>query len=502
MRRRDIFAHAAEQATRYLDGIGGRPVAVPLTAERLARWRTQLGGALPALPAQGAPPTWPVDVLMRCAADGGVVDSSGPRFFGYVVGGAVPAAVATDWLVATFDQFAATGSAAPAVTLAEEVALEWTIELLGLQRGGRALSGAWVTGTTEAHFVALATARHALCAARGWDVEAQGMRGAPAVTVVAGRDAHRSLFSAAQYLGLGRDEFVLVDTDDEGRMLPAALATCLTGQPHPVIVCAAGGEINTGAFDPFREIATLTRRHGSWLHLDLAFGAAAAVAPELAHLTDGIELADSWATDGHKMLQTPYAVGLVLTAHPQAHEAAMNSRAPYTTIGATVPPGLRDGMDWSPGMARRGLGVPAWAALATLGREGVGEIVTRCHDLALRLAAALGADPVIRIANRVAYNQVLIDVRPVGLAVPDEELMVRAVLDELVADGTAILGGTCWRGAPMLRASIANHATTRHDIDLTAEAIIRAVHRVHARLGLGGEQRAEVWRHARVGVDS
>ena len=481
MTRRQIFEHAAEQASHYLDEVADRPVSVPLTPERLAAWRAMLGGELPA---RGAAPTWPVDALMRCAAQGGVVGSTGPRYFHYVIGGALPGAVAADWLVATFDQCAATGAAAPAVTLAEETALGWTMDLLGLRRTGRPLSGAWVTGTTEAHFVALAAARHALCARRGWDVEARGMRGAPPVTIFAGRDAHRSLFAAAQYLGIGRDEIILVDTDHEGRMIPAALAARLAAQPEPAIVCAAGGEINTGSFDPFEPIAAITRGHGSWLHLDLAFGAAAAAAPRLAHLTAGIELADSWATDGHKMLQTPYAVGLVLTAHPDDHRAAMTSQAPYTTISATVPSDLRDGMDWAPGMARRGLGVPAWAALATLGRHGLGEIVTRCHDNAVRLAAALGADPAIRIANRVVYNQVLIDVRPDAHPVHDAEQVVRAVLDELVADGTCVLGGTRWRGKPMLRASVANHTTTERDIDLAAEAIRRAVHRVHARHGL------------------
>lgn len=499
MRRREIFEHAAEQASRYLDEVGERPVSVPLTAERIERWRTLLGGEMPVT---GLAPNWPVDALMRCAADGGVVGSSGPRYFHYVVGGAVAPAVATDWLVSAFDQFAATAAASPAVTLAEEVALDWAIDLLGLRRPGRPLSGAWVTGTTEAHFVALAAARHALYAERGWDVEAHGMRGAPPLTIFAGRDAHRSLFAAAQYLGFGRDEIVPVDTDDQGSMIPTALAACLAAQERPAIVCAAGGEINTGSFDPFEEIAAITRRHGSWLHLDLAFGAAAAAAPTLAHLTAGIELADSWATDGHKMLQTPYAVGLVLTAHPEAHRAAMTSQAPYTTISATVPPGLRDGMDWAPGMARRGLGVPAWAALATLGREGVADVVTRCHENAVRLAEALGADPAIRIANQVVYNQVLIDVRPDAHVVHDAERLVRAVLDEIVADGTCVLGGTRWHGKPMLRASIANHTTTARDIDLAAEAITRAVHRVHARHGLVPDvvELMEPW-HAHAAID-
>jgi glutamate/tyrosine decarboxylase-like PLP-dependent enzyme len=499
MRRREIFEHAAEQASRYLDDVSDRPVSVPLTAERVERWRALLGGELPVT---GAAPNWPIDALMQCAADGGVVGSTGPRYFHYVVGGAVPAAVATDWLVSAFDQFAATAAASPAVTLAEEVALDWAIDLLGLRCTNRPLSGAWVTGTTEAHFVALAAARHALYAELGWDVEAHGMRGAPPLTIFAGRDAHRSLFAAAQYLGFGRDEIVPVDTDDQGSMIPAALAARLAAEPRPAIVCAAGGEINTGSFDPFEEIAGITRRHGSWLHLDLAFGAAAAAAPTLAHLTAGIELADSWATDGHKMLQTPYAVGLVLTAHPEAHRAAMTSQAPYTTISATVPPGLRDGMDWAPGMARRGLGVPAWAALATLGREGIAEVVTRCHENAVRLAEALGADPAIRIANQVVYNQVLIDVRPDAHVVHDAERVVRAVLDEIVADGTCVLGGTRWRGKPMLRASIANHTTTACDIDLAAEAITRAVHRVHARHGLVPDvvELMEPW-HAHAVVD-
>jgi len=458
---------AARSAAGYLGGLAGRPVAAEAGVEELF---ARLGGALPA----GAQD--PVAVIAALAehATAGTVASAGPRFFGYVVGGAHPVSVAADWLVAAWDQVPAVYDVAPAAAVIEDITLGWVIDLLGL--AGYARSGGFTTGSTTAHLTALGAARHHLLARRSWDVEAHGLRHAPALPVFAGRDAHVSISAAVQYLGLGRDSIHRVATDHDGRMRVDALAAALAACDGPAIVCAQAGEINTGAVDPLREIGELTRARGDWLHVDGAFGLWAAAAPRLRHLVDGVELADSWATDAHKMLNVPYDSGIVLCAHPAAHYAAMSTHGPYTTVGASHT-GPRDNLDWTPEMSRRARAVPTYALLRTLGRDGIATMIERTHALAVQMATALDTDPAVTIANTVVFNQVLIDCAPPHCRTrADAHRFVHAVIDTVRAEGTCWLGGTLWQGWPMLRVSVANWSTTGDDIDRSAAAILAAIH--------------------------
>jgi len=471
---REVLQRAAQIAIGYLDGLGERPVGGEVRAGGLC---AVLGGALPEAGLD------PASILHTLAAQGprGVVASSGPRFFGYVVGGSFPLGIGADWLVSAWDQFAAVFDAAPAASILEQVALEWLVDLFGLS--ARPVSGGFTTGSTMAHFTALAAARHALAAARGWDVEANGLYGAPELSVIIGEHAHVSIAAALQYLGLGRDRVRRVAADEQGRMSVRALESELDRCPHPVIVCAQVGEINTGCVDPIAQIAALTTARGDWLHIDGAFGLWAAASGELRHLTEGIEYADSWSTDAHKILNVPYDCGIVLCAHPDAHRAAMSTQAPYTTVGVPSSSGrVRSGMDWVPEMARRARGVPVWAVLRSLGRAGVAELVERLHHLAVCMATILDADSVVSIASPVVFNQILIDAAPPGLDSIRADQFINVLIDTIRADGTCWLGGTRWHGRPMLRVSVANWSTTVDDIDKSACAILTAVHGTRAAL--------------------
>ena len=478
----EVLRRATEHSIRFLADLDHHRVAADTSPHGIAELRALLGGPLPE---RGADALAVIDTLARCA-DRGVVRSVGGRMFGYVVGGALPVARAADWMVSTWDQFAATFDAAPATSIAEETALAWLVELFGLDAGGRAISGGFTSGSTEAHLVAIAAARHRLLADRGWDVEGDGLCGAPALDVVVGADVHVSVLAVLQYLGLGRRRVHRVATDDDARMRPDALQETLSGLAHPPLVIMQAGEINHGSFDPIDELVTITRAHGGWAHVDGAFGLFAAAAPELAHLTTGIERADSWVTDAHKMAQTPYAAGMVFTADPAAHRAAMSTQAPYTTIGPDeLVARQRNGMDWCTGMARRANGVPLWANLAHLGRAGLAELVTTCHRRAVQMAAALQADPGVRIVNTVHYNQVLIDPDPFRPEDQRTQDLVGRICDLVREDGTCWIGGTTWRGRAYLRVSVANAATTPHDVDRSAAAILESIHRARTGAGLG-----------------
>ena len=469
---REILRFAAEAATDHLEGLASRPVAADRSDAQAETLRARLGGPLPAT---GEDPLAVLGTLADCAP-AGVVASAGPRYFGYVTGGALPVAVGADWLVTAWDQVGAAYDAGPAVAVAEQAAVDWMVDLLGFGGPGRAVSGGFTTGTTLGHVTALAAARRQLLGRRGWDVEALGLWGAPPLAVLVGETVHMSVLAALRLLGFGRTQIVRVAVDRHGRMRPDALAVALSDCRSPAIVCAQAGEINTGAFDPLVELGALARRGEHWLHVDGAFGLWAAAAPSLAHLTAGLELADSCATDFHKIGNTPYDCGLVLCAHPEDHRAAMGTRAPYTTVGATpADPARRDGIDFTPETSRRARGVPAWAMLRSLGREGVAELVTRCHANAVRLAARLAEEPAVRIRNEVVFNQVLVDCASARMTAPGATRLVGAVMAALHADGTCLLGGTRWQGRPMLRASVCNWSTTSEDVDRSAEAILAAI---------------------------
>jgi glutamate/tyrosine decarboxylase-like PLP-dependent enzyme len=457
----DAIGRAIELARAYAASRGSRPVWATATLPQL---RAALGGALPATPID---PAEVIDGLAR-AAEPGLVTTTGPRYFGFVTGGALPATVAAEWLVSAWDQPAALYVMSPAAAVVEEVAAAWLIDLLGLPP---ACSVGFVTGCHMANFTALAAARHEQLRRAGWDVEADGLQSAPRMRVLVGEEVHVSVIGALRMLGFGSRQIVRVGADDEGRMKPDALAAELAGATEPAIVCAQAGNVNTGAFDPLEAIADETSRHGAWLHVDGAFGLWAGASDGLRHHVRGIERADSCATDAHKWLNVPYDSGLVFIAHPAAHRAAMSLGAAYLVRSPEEP---REPMDWVPESSRRARGFAVYAALRSLGRSGVADLIDRCCRLARRFADRLRQEPSIRILNEVVLNQVLVRVVP---ASGDADAATRAALRLVQDEQICWLGGSRWHEMEAMRISVSNWSTTEEDIDRSADSIIRAARR-------------------------
>lgn len=464
MSHRELLLQAAEWACSYLDGLPQRPVGARLAVEPM---RGAFGGPLPE---RGEAP---LEVLERMARGGdpGIVATAGPRFFGFVVGGTLPMALAADWLTSAWDQNAGLYVLSPANAVAEEVAGSWLIELFGLPTGA---SFGFVTGCNMANFAALAAARHELLERQGWHVEERGLYGAPEIEVVVGDEAHVTVLAALQLLGLGRERLRRVPVDAQGRLRADALASALDGARGPLLICAQAGNVNTGAIDPLDDIAGLARARGAWLHVDGAFGLWAAASPALAPMLRGVEKADSWATDAHKWLNVPYDCGLVFCAHPEAHRAAMTASAPYLvqTAGAE-----RDPFDWVPEFSRRARGFTVYAALRSLGRAGVRDLVERCCGLARRMAMRLRQSPQVEILNEVVLNQVLVRFHPGGG--PADMAAADALTGEVVRrvqeEGTCWLGGTRWQGKAAMRVSVSNWSTTEADVDRSADSVLRAL---------------------------
>jgi glutamate/tyrosine decarboxylase-like PLP-dependent enzyme len=449
---------AAAHATQFLRGLPERPVAARAGAEEL---RARLGGPLPEHPAD------PAEVVAQLAklADDGLVATAGPRYFGFVVGGSLPAALAADWLAAAWDQNAGLFVLGPAAATVEDVAAGWLTELLGLPATA---SCGFVTGGLGANFGGLAAARNHVLARAGWDVERDGLLGAPPVEVVVGAERHVTIDVALRYLGLGSGRLRVVPADDQGRMDAAALGEVLAAVEGPTIVCAQAGNVNTGAFDPLAAICAAGHDHGAWVHVDGAFGLWAGASPALRHLVAGVEQADSWATDAHKWLNVPYDSGLVFVAHPQAHRAAFAKVASYLTPGQG---GERDPDGFVPEGSRRARGFPVWAALRSLGRSGVAELVERCCGHARRFADALAAADGVEVLNEVVLNQVLVRFADPG---GDHDGRTREVIRRVQADGTLWLGGTIWQGMAAMRISVSNWSTTTDDVDRSVAAILAA----------------------------
>ena len=385
---------------------------------------------------------------------------AGPRFFGWVIGGSLPAALAANWLAAAWDQNAGLFVATPIATVLEEIALRWLLDALGLPAGS---GGAFVTGATVANFTALAAARHAVLARMGWDVEARGLFGAPEIQVVVGEEAHPSLIKSLGMLGMGRDRVVRVPVDGQGRMRADALPKLRL----PAIVCVQAGNVNTGAFDPATEIIPSARAAGAWVHVDGAFGLWAAASPRYRHFAEGFAAADSWATDAHKWLNVPYDSGLAFVRSPEDLRAAMGLTAAYLPQGEH-----REPSQYVPELSRRARGVEIWAALKSLGRSGLAELVERCCACAKRFADGLTAMG-FEVLNAVVLNQVL-----VSFGSPEATARVIAAIQE---DGTCWCGGTVWQGRTAMRISVSSWATTEADVDRSLEAMGRAARAESAR---------------------
>jgi glutamate/tyrosine decarboxylase-like PLP-dependent enzyme len=441
---------AAAHAQRFLSGVDGRPVAARADA---AAVRDVLGGPLPE---QGEDPEAVVEALVA-GADPGLVASAGPRHFGFVIGGALPAAVAADWLVSAWDQCAAFHVLSPAAAAVEEVAAAWALDLLRLPRTATV---GFVTGGQGANTTCLAAARHAVLDRAGWDVERDGLQGAPRVHVVCGEEAHATIHAGMRLLGLGGATAVPVRADDQGRMVPEALADALEGIDGPTIVCVQAGNVATGTFDPFDAIADVCAGHGAWLHVDGAFGLWAAAAPSTRPLMRGADRADSWSVDAHKWLNVPYDCGLAIVADPDAHRAAMALAGAYLVAD----PDRRDNTNYVPESSRRARAVPVWAALRSLGRAGVADLVERNCAQARRMAEHLAGLPDAEVLNDVVLNQVL-------ARFGGDDDRTREVVARVQRDGTCWLGGTTWRGRQAMRVSFSNWSTTDEDVDRTAAVI-------------------------------
>jgi glutamate/tyrosine decarboxylase-like PLP-dependent enzyme len=452
-----LLHRTAEIAADYLGSLAERPVGAEASLDQL---RSALCVDLDDAPQ----PALQVIEELVAAAEPGLVGSQGPRYFGFVIGGGLDAAIAADWLTSVWDQNGGGYPIGPSAAVAEEAVCDWLLELLGLPaEAGVGLT----TGCQMAHFTCLAAARHRLLANAGWDVEADGLFGAPPLRVLVGARAHTTVFAALGMLGLGSRRVDLVAADPQGRMDPSELARLLDAGDGPTIVVAQAGEVNTGAVDPMPEIVRLAREHGAWCHVDGAFGLWAAASPALRGLVDGVADADSWATDAHKWLNVPYDCGIAVVRDRHAHAAAMDSFTGAEYIPHPVND-ERNQAEWVPEFSRRARGFAVYAALRALGRRGIAELIERCCGCARLMAEELARDPRVTVLNEVVLNQVLVRFAADGANVTDE------VLDAVQREGTCWMSGTRWDGEPAMRISVCNWRTTEADIRRSAEAILAA----------------------------
>ena len=444
---KDLLVDAANRSVRYLEGLASRKVVPdPQAIERLS-------ALVEPLPDQPAAPGEALRLLDEIGSPA-TMAMAGPRFFGFVIGGSLPETLAASWLAGAWDQNAAYFNSTPGAAAIEQAALNWLVDLLKLPSG---CGGGFVTGATMANFSALASARHDVLTRAGWNVEADGLFGAPEVRVVVGGEVHVSVIKALGMLGFGRSRLIKVPVDGQGRIRSNAFPQ-ISG---PAIVCLQAGNVNTGAFDPFPELIARAHAAGAWVHVDGAFGLWASAAPARAHLTQGLEAADSWATDAHKWLNVPYDSGLAFVRNPDALRAAMAITAEYLP---TASPN-RNPSDYTPELSRRARGIEVWAALRSLGRQGVAELIESNCRQAARFAEGLQKAG-YRVLNEVVLNQVLV-------SFGDPET-TRKVIAAIQADGTCWCGGTVWQDQTAMRISVSSWATTDDDVERSLEAMIRA----------------------------
>ena len=455
-RYRDALDAAAGHARRWLESQETRRIGPKATAAELA---ADFGGPLPP---HGMPAAEVVDYLAAKAEPGLMAMPSG-RFFGWVIGGTLPAALAADWLLSAWDQNTGLRFATPATAAIEEAAGKWILELLGLPEESDV---GFATGATMANFTGLAAARWRLMADAGWDLDGDGLAGAPRIRCFAGQERHETIDLGLRYLGLGHP--TVVPSDHQGRIIPAELDCALDlalsrgegGRPGPALVCLQAGNLHSGAFDPFVEAIAVAKAHGAWVHVDGAFGLWAAAVPELSALTAGLGLADSWGTDAHKTLNVPYDCGIVIVRDAQALRSAMGLHASYLIQAAD---GAGDPSQRVPELSRRARGVPVWAALKSLGRDGVASQVRTLVHRAAQLAEQLGALDGVEVLNHVDYTQV-------SLAFGDDAV-TRAVTERVMADGRVWMSGSRWQDRDILRISVSNWSTDDADVRVAVDAV-------------------------------
>lgn len=459
-----MLRQAADLAVRFRRSLAARP---QWPAKNFAEMRQAFAAPLPE---QGCAGATAIEELAALAEPGlGIM--TGPRFFGWVMGASHPIGVAADWLTSAWGQNCGGHTVSPAGAACEEVAASWLLDLLDLPRES---SVGFVTGATMANFTCLAAAREEVLRCAGWDVAGQGLFGAPPIRVIVGEEAHATVLSALQLLGLGRDRVIRVATDAMGRMEADHAEQAIQGGAGPIIVIAQAGHINTGAFDPISEISEIAHRRGAWVHVDAAFGLWARACPEVARVAGGLDRADSWATDGHKWLQLPYDCGFAIVRDAEAHRRAMAIAASYLPAVAASE---RNPADYVPELSRRARGFSAWAMIRALGREGVAGMVARHCRIARRMARVLGAETGIRILNDVVLNQVA--VRFGGDATAGD-MLTRRVIERVQAEGICLVAGAQWKGLWIMRLSVTSGATHEQDADRAVAAIIDAWRAVKA----------------------
>ena len=455
---------AVERALAHLENLDRAPVGAVVDAATL---RARLAKPLAH---EGLPPG---QVINELADDvrGGIIGSAGGRFYGWVIGGSVPAALGTDWLTSAWDQNAALYATSPAAAVVEEVAGAWLKEILGLPPQA---TFALVGGCQMAHVTCLVAARNALLAARGWDVEKHGLAGAPRIRILTCGTRHGSFERAVRLVGLGGSSIVCLPGDSGDRLLPAALEQALAADASaPTIVLLQAGDVNIGAFDPFETLIPLAKRHGAWVHVDGAFGLWTAACPRLSHFVRGVSEADSWATDGHKWLNVPFDSGYAFIANAEAHRAAMSHRAPYLVFGSDA----RDQMDWAPAWSSRARGFATYAALRQLGRRGIADLVDRCCRHAHAIVMGIAALPGAELVWEPQINQGLVrflDSAP-GATEKDHDRRTDQVIAAINSTGEAFFGGTTWRGKRAMRVSVSCWQTTESDVERTIRAAERAI---------------------------
>ena len=463
-RQRAVVHRAAEHALAFLESLEEAPVCTTAT---LAELRQRFAHPLPET---GIDPVTVIDELARDTA-GGLLGSAGGRFYGWVIGAGLPAALAADWLTATWDQNTGLYACGPAAAVVEEVCGTWLKEMLGLPVSA---SFSLVTGCQMAHVTCLAAARHALLARAGWDVNRDGLAGAPAIRILTSTEVHGTTTRAAKLLGLGTASMVLLPSDAASRLPAARLSEALAREAgRPTVVVLQAGDVNCGAFDPFAELIPIAHAAGAWVHIDGAMGLWCNAAPALRHLLAGADLADSWATDGHKWLNVPYDCGYAFVADPEHHRAGMEHRASYLTHADDV----RDPLDWTPDHSRRARGFATYAALRELGRAGIADLVIRCCRHAHDIVARVGALPGARALCIPQINQGLVrfhDPRP-GAAESDHDRRTDEVMAAINATGEAFFTGTTWRGMRCMRVSVSSWRTTANDVDRAVAVAARVL---------------------------
>lgn len=451
---RPLLERAMRHSVSFLEELPGRHVGARIEHAELSRHLSR------PLPGDGEDAAAVLDALAEIAPRA-TLGSAGPRFFGFVIGGSLPVALAADWMTSAWDQNSGLYATSPLAAVVEDVAREWLLDLLRLPAQA---SLGFVSGGQMAEFTCLAAARHAVLRDAGWNVEEEGLNGAPRVNVVLGAEAHVTIYVALRYLGLGT-RATIVPTDDQGRMRADELKRVLDGLQGPTIVCAQAGNVNNGAFDPLRAIAEVTRPKKAWLHVDGAFGLWAAATASRLSLVDGAELADSWACDAHKWLNVPYDCGMAIVRDSAAHRASMTSKAAYLQQGSGVE---RDAIDWTPEFSRRARAVTVYAALRSLGRRGVEKLIEGCCDRAKQFETILRRDSRVQILADVVLNQVLV-------RIGDSDELTRAVITRVQNEGTCWLAGTSWKGKAAMRISVSNWATSEEDVARSAQAILAAI---------------------------